>query len=161
MSSINKHLNRWIKASYIKTLRPLLEQGFYLFVEGEDRGTHEQMAKRIELRIDGPYTRPAGSRTEWCSFIEVNLLGNVTRDESNIYTRDNVKGLMAELLSRDFCVYRTGNVGKVPEDDESFLGVMQLLPAEQIKVSDFGMIADNAEVYQAVAEAHYEMYFTA
>lgn len=158
MSLINKHLNRWIKASYLKELRPRMEQNFHLFVEGEDRGPGPN---RIELRIDGPYNRQVGTRTEWCAFIEVNLLMNATRDEANIYTRDNIKGLMAELLARDFCIYRLGNVGRVPEDDESFLGVMQLLPAEMIKVSDFGMIDPNTEVYQAVAEAHYEMYYTA
>jgi hypothetical protein len=161
MSSINKHLNRWIKASFIQALRPLCEQGAYLFVEGEDRGTDAQMSKRIEVRLDGPYTRPAGSRIEWCSFVEVNLLCNISRDEGNIYARDNIKGLMAEMLSRDFCIYKVGNVGREPADDESLVGVMQLLPVDAIKVSDFGLIDSNTEVYQAVAEAHYEMYFTA
>jgi hypothetical protein len=159
MSSINKHLNRWIKASFIKELRPRLEQGFHLYIEGEDK--LGEGPNRIELRIDGPYNRQVGTRTEWCAFIEVNLLMNATRDEGNIYTRDNIKGLMAELLTRDFCIYRTGNVGRVPEDNDTLLGVMQLLPAEMIKVSDFGQIEPNAEVYQAVAEAHYEMFYTA
>lgn len=158
MNSTNKHLNRWIKASYLKVLRPLMEQGFHLFVEGEDRIGGPN---RVELRIDGPYNRQVGTRTEWCAFIEVNLLMNATRDEANIYTRDNIKGVMAELLARDFCIYRTGNVGRAPEDDETLVGVMQLLPAEMIKVSEFGQIDPNTEVYQAVAEAHYEMYYTA
>ncbi len=157
MNSIDRHLKRWIVASFIQTFRPLQEQGFVLFVEGDDRP--KDNARRIELRIDGPYTRPNGSRGEYCSYIEVNLLGNIPRDESNRYSRENLQGLMAFILNRDVCILRTGNVGKVPEDDESVLGIMQLLPHDAIKTSDFGMIDSNTEVYQSVSEAHYEMYY--
>ncbi len=152
-----KHIKRWIKASFVKEVRPLLEQGVDLFVEGEDRLT-DKKAKFMELRIDGPYTTPCGTRDELCSYVEINLLGNSTRNESNVYDRENLQGLLAFILNRDFCVYRTGNEGNVPEDDGSLFGTMLLIPHDSIKTSDFGMIDANTEAYQCVSEAHFEMY---
>jgi hypothetical protein len=152
------NLNRWIKASYVQMLRKVL-LGAPLFVEGDDRQT-SKAPDHFELRIDGPYTDPCGTQGEYKSFIEVNILVNVSRNEKNRYHFDNLKGAMAEALRRDFCIYRTGNVGKLAEDDESLVGVMRLIPSESIKISDFGMIDPATEVYQSVCEAHYEMYFS-
>ncbi len=152
-------MKRWIKASFVKYIRPKVEPTLHLFVEGADRLTNEQV-KFIELRVDGPYTRPCGSKTEFCSYIEVNLLGNSSRDVSNVYDRENLQGLMMELLNADVCIYRTGNEGTEAGDDGTQVGVMQLIPSDAIKISDFGMIDSNTEVFQAVAEAHYEMYYT-
>lgn len=153
-----KSLKRWIKASIIKAFKPLCEQGFEMFVEGEDRLT-SKVTKHIELRVDGPYTMPCGTKGEMKAFIEVNLLGKCSRDESNVYIRENLEGLLAYILNRDICIYRIGNVGKVDEDDGSQVGTMNLLPADMIKTSDFGMIDTNTEVYQCISEAHYEMYY--
>lgn len=152
-----KHLKRWIVASFIKEFKALVEQGFEIFVEGDDRLTNKS-PKHFELRVDGPYARNVGSRGEMCSYIEVNLLGNSTRNEANFYDRHNLQGFMQSLLNRDVCIYRSGNVESNEADDESYVGVMQLIPADMIKVSDFGMVDANTEVYQSVAEAHYEMY---
>lgn len=154
-----KYLKRWIVASFIKEFKPLCEQGFEFFVEGDDRLTSKN-PKHFELRIDGPYFRNNGSRGETCSYIEVNLLGNSTRNQDNFYERHNLQGFMTWLLNRDVCIYRTGNEGKVEADDNTVVGTMQLLPADMIKVSDFGMVDTNTEVYQSVAEAHYEMFLT-
>lgn len=153
----NKHLKRWIKASFVKLIRPMLEQGVDLFVEGEDRLTNKSK-KFMELRIDGPYTTPCGTSDELKSYIEINILGTSTRDESNVYDRENLQGLLSFYLNRDFCVYRTGNEDKVPDDDGTMFGTMLLIPHDQIKTSDFGQIDPNTEVYQCVCEAHYEMY---
>jgi hypothetical protein len=155
--SSTRHLKRWIKASFIKEVRLHLD-GVPVFVEGDDRLPPNQ--KHIEFRIDGPYIRPGGSKGESCAYVEVNLLGNSTRSEENNYDRENLQGLMAEILNRDFCIYKTGNEGKVDDDDGSMIGTMQLLSHDQIKVSDFGLTDTNTEVYQSVAEAHYEMYYT-
>lgn len=152
-----KHLKRWIVASFIKELRPLVEQGFDIFVEGDDRLT-SRSNQHFELRVDGPYTRTVGTRGEQCTYIEVNLLGNSTRSEDNFYNRHNLQGLMAFLLNRDVCIYRTGNEGKVEADDGQQVGVMRLLPSDMIKTSDFGMVDTNTEVFQSVVEGHYEMY---
>ena len=152
-----KHLKRWIKASFIQILRPLVEQGFTLYVEGQDRQTNKT-PNFIELRIDGPYTDPIGSFGEYRSYIEVNLLGTSTRDD-NIFHRDNLQGLMQYMLNRDVWIKRTGNEGKNPVDDGSCFELMKLLASDRLKTSDFGQIDPNTEVYQAVCEAHYEMHF--
>lgn len=151
------NLTRWIKASYAQEIRKKLK-GADLFIEGDDKVRPK--SKHFELRIDGPYTTPCGTKGEYKAYIEVNILINGTRDEENRYAFDNLKGAAAEVLNTDFCIYRTGNVGKAEEDDESLVGVMKLIPFDSIKTSDFGMIDPNTEVYQAVTEAHYEMYFS-
>lgn len=153
-----KHLKRWIQASIVKEIRKHVEQGFPIFVEGDDR-TSREIGERIEVRIDGPYITPCGTRGEMKAFIEVNLLGNSFRNEANAYRRQNLQGLIAHILNRDFCIYRIGNVGKEEADDESLVDVMRLLPMDMIKTSDFGTVDTNTEVYQCVAEAHYEMYY--
>lgn len=152
-----KHLKRWIVASYLQQIRKELEQGFSLFLEGEDRTT-ETSPNRIELRVDGPYIKQC-TKSEAQAYIEVNLLGNSTRNEANVFDRYNLQGIMSKILNKDFCIYRIGNVNKIEEDDSSLVGVMALLASEMVKISDFGLIDNNTEIYQSVAEGHYEMYF--
>jgi hypothetical protein len=153
------NIKRWIKASYVEELRKRLI-GAKIFVEGGDRLTSIE-DKFYEIRIDGPYNTPCGTKGEFCSYIEVNLLANSTRNESDGYERESLEGIMAEALNKDFCIYKIGNVGKNDADDESLVGVMQLIPSDSIKISDFGQIDPNVQVYQSVAEAHYEMYWSA
>lgn len=162
MNLIN--LRRWVKASILRTIETekLTTLGpnvdpIPLFVEGDDRKTNKEK-QHFELRMDGPYSKPHGSAGEYRHYIELNILISSTRNEGNAYQMDNLESLAAQILNRDWCIYRIGNVGKDPADDESLVGVMQLMPAEQIKLSDFGMIDNSTEVYQGVSEAHYEMY---
>jgi hypothetical protein len=152
-----KYLKRWIQASIVKVIRPLLGDGITLFVEGEDRpkGT----PKHAELRIDGPHLRTVGSKGEYQAEIIVNLVGDSTRNESNIYDRQNLAGTLQWLLNRDFCIYRVGNT-KAGTDDGSLVDVMLLQPSEQIKLSDFGQTGAALQLYQCVAEAFYIMTFT-
>ena len=154
-----KHIKRWIKASALQEFRKHLS-GMPLYVEGEDKVANDR--KHIEFRIDGPYVKPHGTAGNYRAYVEINLLGNSTRSNDNVYERENLQGLMLSVLMRDFCVYKIGNKNsravQVPEDDGSLLEVMLLMTSEDIKVSDFGRI-DTAEVYQATAEAHYEMFF--
>lgn len=155
-----KHLKRWTFASIIKDIKPRLEQGFEIFIEGDQRLTNKS-PQFFELRVDGPYLKPL-TKDEYRAYIEVNLLGNSTRNDENRYERQNLLSLLQSYLNKDFCVYKTGNVGGKGNngvDDESFFGVYTLIPAEQIKGSDFGMVDDSAHVFQCTAEAHYEMFF--
>lgn len=157
MSSI-EHLKRWIVFSLFQDLKKLAN-GKFLYLEGEDNLNNKE-AEHLELRIDGPYTKPCGSKGEYSAFIEVNILASSTRKEDNGADRFNLQGLMAHMLNRDFCIRRTGNEGKEPADDGTTVGTMQLLPVDQIKVSDFGQIDTSTQLFQSVAEAHYEMYFS-
>ena len=117
-----------------------------------------KLIKFIELRIDGPYTSPCGTAGEYKMIVEVNLLSKSTRDESNIYDKENQQGILQQMLNRDFCIYKIGNVGKNVADDQTYVGTMKLLEREQIRLNDFGRTNDDAEVYESVVEAHYEMY---
>lgn len=155
MNLIN--LKRWIKASVIKAFKDEAH-GRQLFIEGEDRRT-DKSASHLELRIDGPYCTPIGGKGEWRAYVEINVLVNSTRNQENVYERENLQGAAQQMLNRDVCVYKIGNVGSNNADDESLFGILQLMPGDQIKLSDFGNVTDNAELYQAVAEAHYTMYF--
>lgn len=155
-----KHLKRWIQASYVKAIRSSMGEGIGLFVEGEDRSTNK-FAKFAELRVDGPYIKPRGAAGEFSAYIEVNLLGDSTRSPDNIYDRQNLQGYLSWLLTRDFCIYKTGNEGS-PEntDDGSYFETMLLLPHDEIKISDFGQIDPNTQVFQCAVEAHYLMTFS-
>lgn len=133
-------------------------EGKPLFVEGDDRLTSEQY-QHIEFRLDGPYIKPCGSKGEFRAYIEVNLLCNSTRNEQNVYDRENLQGILLQALNRDFCIYKIGNVGKEDADDSSMFETMKLIPHDEIKLSDFGRVDTNTEIYMAVAEAHYEMYY--
>lgn len=149
--------SRWIKATLIQDIQKRLNGG-HLFVEGRDRDTSKH-PNHYELRIDGPYQHPCGTRGEFRFFVEVSILINSTRDESNAFLHDNMKGVASEALNTDFCIRKTGNVGREGSvDDDSVAGVMKLIPAEQIKSNEFGMIDSNTEVFQATVEAHYEMF---
>jgi hypothetical protein len=159
MNLIN--LKRWIKASIVKAIEDqklnyLNFQPIEIFVEGDDRLTNKE-TEYLEFRLDGPYSKPI-TKGEYHHYIELNILVQGTRNESNSYRFDNLQGLASQILNRDWCIFKIGNVGKNPEDDESLLGVMQMLPSDNIKLSDFGRIDDNVETYAASVEAHYEMY---
>lgn len=154
MNSI-KNIKRWVVASIIKRLKELTE-GIALYVEGTDLNT-SKLDRHFELRIDGPYSKPL-TKDSYRHYVEINILVNSTRAEDDFYERHNLQGIAAQMLNGDICVYKTGNQDKNPDDDGTYYGVLQLIPSEQIKVSDFGRINPTTEVYQAVAEAHYEMY---
>lgn len=157
MNSIDniRHIKRWMTASIVKLFKEHTE-GIHLYVEGMDPATNKT-DKHLELRIDGPYTKPL-TKNAYRHYVEVNILVNSTRSEDDFFERINLQGIAAQMLNRDICVYKTGNQIKDTLDDGSLYGVLQLIPSEQIKVSDFGRINETTEVYQAVAEAHYEMY---
>jgi len=151
------NVKRWIKASMLREIKKNTG-GVHLFVEGDTRDTNKH-PQHFEFRLDGPYCKPCGTKGEFRLKVEANILVNSTRNEANLYDRENLQGIASQLLNRDFCIYRTGNVLKVPDvDNETLFGTMQLMPMDEIKISDFGQIDDNVEVYQAVVEAHYEMY---
>lgn len=144
---------RWIKASIFRELKNNTG-GIPLIVEGEN--LTPKVKEHFELRIDGPYTKPLNGSMRLK--IEVNILFSTTRDEANFYNREDIQGIAAQLLNRDFCIYKIGNTQTNSEDDSTLLGVMQLCTKDEIKLSDFGQIDPNVEIYQGVSEAHYEMY---
>lgn len=148
------NLKRWIRASLVQLLQNN-SGGIPFFIEGDTRLTDKK--QHFELRVDGPFAKPLASG-QFRFKIEVNILINNTRDESNLYSNDNLQGTASQLLNRDFCVYRIGNQGKNAVDDGSLFGTMKLIPMDEIKISEFGQIDANTEVYQSVVEAHYEMY---
>lgn len=158
LTEIDPAIQRWVQASMIKQLKDLLK-GTATFYEGSDRLTSREQ-KFYEVRVDGPYYEPCGSRGEFKAYIEVNILISSTRDEKNLFIQANMKGIAVSALCRDFCIYRIGNIGKEDSDDESYFEMMKLITKDQIKASEFGMIDPNTEVFQAVVEAHYEMRFS-
>lgn len=148
------NMKRWIVASALKTFRNF-SGGEQLYPEGADKKIN--IDSYFEIRCDGPYSTPLASGC-YRFYIEINILANCKRNERNFFKKENMQGIAQEMLNRDFCVYKIGNVGKTADDDESYLGVMQLIPSNQIKTSDFGQVDDHVEVYESTTEAHYEMY---
>ena len=153
MNLIN--MKRWIVASAIKEFKKHLE-GEVMFPEGVDKFP-DRLQSYFELRIDGPYVRPQPGGGG-CFYIEVNILAISKRSEPNAFKKENMQGIAMQILNRDFCIFKIGNTLNNTEDTGELVGVMQLLPSDQIKNNDFGQDDDSVEVYKSATEAHYEMY---
>lgn len=148
------NMKRWIVASAIREFKKYLE-GEVMYPEGVDKNPN--INSYLELRIDGPYVKPQPGGGG-CVYIEINILAISKRSESNVYKKENMQGIASQILNRDFCIYKIGNTDTNPADTGELVGVMQLLPSDQIKNSDFGQDDEAVEIYKSATEAHYEMY---
>lgn len=149
------NMKRWIVASAIREFKKYLE-GQVMFSEGVDKFP-DKLDSYFELRIDGPYFRPQPGGGG-CIYIEINILAISKRSEQNAFKKENMQGIASQILNRDFCIYKIGNKDTNPADTGDLVGVMQLLPSDQIKNSDFGQDDEVVELYKSATEAHYEMY---
>lgn len=156
MSSIEyiREIPRWTQLSIRKAFIARTEN-IPVFFEETFKKTYSEPLY-VELRIDGPYCTPVGTRNEYESYIEVNALLSASFDEKDTMKIHNLAGVVQVALSKDFCVFRKG---PNPWDDESYFETYQLLADENIQLSQFGQIDPTNKVYQATVEAHYRMRF--
>jgi hypothetical protein len=110
----------------------------------------------VELRIDGPYCTPVGTRNEYESYIEVNALLCAAFDEKDTMKLHNLAGVIQVALSKNFCVFK---LGPNEWDDKSYFEQYQLIPEDNIQLSNFGQIDPTNKIYQSTVEAHYRMRF--
>lgn len=110
----------------------------------------------VELRIDGPFVRPSGTRDEYEATIEVNALLNEQYNEKDTIRLFKLGGVVIQALVQDFCIYKLG-----PEvtDDKTFWETYQLITDDQVELSNFGQVDTTNKIYQATVEAHYKVRF--
>jgi hypothetical protein len=145
---------RWITSSVRKGFVERVEN-LPVFVEEEIKLNNEKK-EYVELRIDGPFINPIGSRNEYQARIEVNALITCSYDETDSLRLIKIGGIVIAALSKDFCIYKYGDEDT---DDRSYFETMQVIADDQIELSNFGQIDPTNKVYQASVEAHYTMRF--
>jgi hypothetical protein len=111
----------------------------------------------VELRIDGPYMHPIGTRIEYEAVVEVNALINAPYNEKDTMSLQKLGGVVIAALNEDFCIFKLGD--NPPIDTGEFFETMQLLTDDNIEMSNFGQIDTTNKIYQATVEAHYKMRF--
>lgn len=156
MSSIEyiREVPRWTHLSVRKQFVNAVENAPVFFEEAFKTTYVEPLY--IELRIDGPYCTPVGTRNEYEAYIEVNALVTAAFDEQDTMKIQNLVGVVTVALSKDFCVYK---LGPNSWDDKTFFESYQLISDDNIQVSNFGQIDPTNKIFQTSVEAHYRMRF--
>lgn len=156
MSSIEylRELPRWTQLSVRKQFAERTENIPTFYEETIKQNNLETLY--VELRVDGPYCSPIGTRNEIEAMIEVNVLINCAFDERDTMRLHSLGGVIIAALSKDFCVYK---LGPNAWDDKSYFETYQLFADDNIEMSNFGQIDSTNKIYQSTVEAHYKMRF--
>lgn len=159
MSDPNVNLERWIFASvdnfFETTLNPLLP----LTIEGR-AFENLDLPARAELRITGP-TLFNQIGDYWKAEVNIDILVQVVADDVNYHTIWNKIGIARESMQPCIPVYRYGNGGA---DDETFVANLKRYSptgraGEEIRVTPFGRVEPEVNLYQATVDAFYKMEF--
>jgi hypothetical protein len=156
---IDQNWARWIFASMAKHFDSL-KQGWTFFVEGQHRGTTDELAKHLEFRMDGPWYTELSKNT-YRVYCEVNILVHAVMNDTDLYLLLKGLGVVAEAMHAGIPIYKYGDG---LEDDDSLLGCMVLITdvkgKEGVKTYNFGQIHQTAKIHQGTVEGHYEMFLT-
>jgi len=144
---MNHNWPRWIFASVTKHFSDTLS--LKCFVEGEIRTTWADK-DFVEIRMDGPYFKQL-SRTDWSTFIEVNVLVQATIDNVNTHKIHSNVGLVCAAFT-PISLYQYG-------DDSVQFGCLQPVTHSRsnqtLVVSHFGKVNPDKNLQQATVEGHY------
>lgn len=152
---IREHLPRWIYASVAKFVKENAN-GWPVYVENIDE-LRINASKYIELRIDGPYLYPQGSKGEYRAEVEVNIFMAWQRNQANVYEFQTMAGHLSKLLLQDICVYK---LGKESVDDKSlFSESLKIRTEEGCQYSNLGPAENTQDKFEGVIETHYMMTF--
>ena len=151
--SANPNWPRWIFASVSKHFADALTP---LFIEGQHRDTRE-FKDFFEMRVDGPTLREV-SKGFWVFRLEINILVQSAMDDKNYHRIHQDVGNAAAAFASAIDVFKKGNS---PQDDQSYLGCLQLLQNREtrdfLEINHFGQIDVKTMLMQASVEGHYKM----
>jgi len=160
--SANPNWARWIFASIAKTLTAVATtNSIPVIVEGidDETDTFTKETDRVEIRINGPYTRQLSG--EYQIFMDVNIIltsrfGGQQKNRHAILTN---AGLFHSAMDQAILIYKYGST---LVDDDSYLGC--LVPRsgknDTIRVLHFGKVDPTDKVKQSVVDARYEMFLS-
>jgi hypothetical protein len=156
----NPNWARWIHSSVATALKQVaIDDNLAVLVEGIDTRTAAFMeaADRVEIRVNGPFTRPLPGGVHDTS-VDVNVLvtshmGGTVR---MAYTHDEILGLYHEAMDGHIAIYRYGTG---PDDDQSLLGCLTPRPGKNsfIRVLRFGQLDTTVLAQQGMVDARYIM----
>lgn len=155
--SFRKHWPRWIFASTSRHFHDALKaEGIPLYIEGQYRDTREE-TDFAEFRFYGPRSLLL-SKNCWELRIEINILLQSVMNEQNFHNIHRLVGVAAAAFLPALSTYRRGNG---PDDDQSFLGCLDLLQRsatrDYLEINHFGIIDKTTHLVQATVEGHYKM----
>ena len=155
--AINPNWSRWIFASLSKHFYDAYTAaGVPLFIEGQHRDTR-QLPDFFEMRVDGPDLHEI-SKDCYYFRVEVNILVQSVMNDTNYHRIHQNVGVAAAAFAKAIPVYRKGNG---PQDDQSFVGCLQLLQNKSsrdfLEINHFGQIDVSTKLIQATVEGHYKM----
>jgi hypothetical protein len=155
--SSNPNWPRWIFATASRHfLDAATAAGIPLFIEGQHRATRKEK-DFFELRMDGPNLREV-SKDCWILNIEFNILIQSTMSDTDYHRIHQNVGIAAAAFEPSISVFK---LGKGIQDDQSFVGCLQLLQnaatRDYVEINHFGQIDVKTKLMQASVEGHYKM----
>lgn len=151
---MNANWPKWIFISIAKHFDSALSSSTTLWIEGQHMDITNQHTERIELRIDGPFGVQL-SQKDWHLFVEVNLLITVVMNDSNIYRKHELAGLVAAACS-------TIEIQTWGEDEVTTIGCLRTkvhpegVKKDWLEIAHFGQIEQQTKIQQVSVEVHYE-----
>jgi hypothetical protein len=160
--SANPNWARWIFASIAKTLKAVATtNSIPAIVEGVDDETDAftQETDRVEIRINGPYTRKLSGEYQIYMDVNVILTSRFDGQQKNRHAILTNAGLFHEAMDQAILIYKYGNT---LADDDSYLGC--LVPRsgknDSVRVLHFGKVDATDKLKQSVVDARYEMFLS-
>ena len=156
---MDPNLPRWITASCAKHFDAFKGSVFLHFEGSGPRPTpitYPDLKFWAEFRCDGPYTVPC-TRNEELYNVELNVLLCSVVEDTYAYRIQELMGIFGVAFTSTISVYRYGDN---PQDDQSFVGCLQLLTtnSERVNFSNFSQIGPNTLLKQGSIEGHYRMH---
>lgn len=147
---------RWMHASVALYLRSVAAGiSVPAMVEGIDErsSAFSQAPDRIEIRVNGPYTRKVQGGHSARLFVNVLVTSNFGDKLKNAFGMDNILGEIHAALDQPIPLLRVGSV----TDDKVQIGCLS--GVSEIKVFHFGQLAPEERVRQAIVTAAFQYEF--
>jgi len=148
--------DRWIFATMSGDCVTQFGSTYPVFIEGTHRGLPTN-TELIEFRMDGPDQKQP-SRSYFILSCEINILCRSFMDDDDYHKMRRLIGEVKSWLGQDHCIYRYGDG---PDDDDSFLGTLQLKnrrSKELVLVNYFGQIDPKYRLEEATVAAAFDLY---
>lgn len=146
---------RWMHSSVAQYLKNVAQtNSIPSLAEGlEDRkSSFMQAPDRIEIRVNGPFTRKMSGLYE--ARLYVNVLVTSTMGETkNAFALDDILGWTHEAMDSEIPLLRTG----AASDDQEQIGCLKVIG--EVKVHQFGQLNPEDRIRQGMVTAAYRYHF--
>lgn len=147
--------SRWIHASVALYLKSVADDNSIpSLVEGlEDRDRDFQQAPdRIEIRVNGPFTKKLSGFYEARVYANVLVTSNMG-DTKNVFALDNILGWVHEAMDSEIPLLQTGS----SSDSQAQIGCLKVI--DEVKTFHFGQLNSEDRIRQGMVTAAYKYHF--